>query len=61
MDQYKILGRIGEGAHGIVFKAKHKEVYLRTRTQQNVPPILHRCRRSDSIVHKVASLSVALV
>lgn len=26
MDQYYILGRIGEGAHGIVFKAKHVEV-----------------------------------
>lgn len=26
MDQYNILGRIGEGAHGIVFKAKHIEV-----------------------------------
>ena len=25
MDQYKILGRIGEGAHGIVTKAKHIE------------------------------------
>nr|KAF6279261.1 cyclin dependent kinase 20 [Pipistrellus kuhlii] len=25
MDQYCILGRIGEGAHGIVFKAKHIE------------------------------------
>ena len=25
MDQYTILGRIGEGAHGIVFKAKHIE------------------------------------
>lgn len=25
MQQYKILGRIGEGAHGIVFKAKHVE------------------------------------
>ncbi|XP_072482235.1 cyclin-dependent kinase 20 isoform X1 [Notamacropus eugenii] len=25
MDQYSILGRIGEGAHGIVFKAKHVE------------------------------------
>ncbi|XP_077886774.1 cyclin-dependent kinase 20 isoform X3 [Ictidomys tridecemlineatus] len=25
MDQYYILGRIGEGAHGIVFKAKHVE------------------------------------
>lgn len=25
MDQYKFLGRIGEGAHGIVFKAKHIE------------------------------------
>ena len=28
MDQYCILGRIGEGAHGIVFKAKHVEVSL---------------------------------
>lgn len=26
MEQYSILGRIGEGAHGIVFKAKHVEV-----------------------------------
>nr|CAB3229415.1 cyclin-dependent kinase 20-like [Phallusia mammillata] len=25
MEQYHILGRIGEGAHGIVFKAKHIE------------------------------------
>lgn len=25
MEQYTILGRIGEGAHGIVFKAKHTE------------------------------------
>ncbi|XP_059805631.1 cyclin-dependent kinase 20 isoform X1 [Hypanus sabinus] len=25
MEQYSILGRIGEGAHGIVFKAKHVE------------------------------------
>lgn len=23
MDQYEYLGRIGEGAHGIVFKARH--------------------------------------
>lgn len=28
MDQYCILGRIGEGAHGIVFKAKHVQVRL---------------------------------
>lgn len=26
--QYTILGNIGEGAHGIVFKAKHIEVYF---------------------------------
>ncbi|XP_072344084.1 cyclin-dependent kinase 20 [Scyliorhinus torazame] len=25
MEQYNILGRVGEGAHGIVFKAKHIE------------------------------------
>jgi cell cycle related kinase len=23
MDQYNIIGQVGEGAHGIVFKAKH--------------------------------------
>lgn len=28
MEQYCILGRIGEGAHGIVFKAKHVEVSI---------------------------------
>ena len=28
MEQYSIQGRIGEGAHGIVFKAKHIEVSL---------------------------------
>lgn len=27
MDQHTILGRIGEGAHGIVLKAKHIEVF----------------------------------
>lgn len=26
MDQYIVLGRIGEGAHGVVFKAKDREV-----------------------------------
>ena len=26
--QYTILGNIGEGAHGIVFKAKHIEVNI---------------------------------
>ena len=26
MENYHILGRIGEGAHGIVFKAKHIQV-----------------------------------
>jgi cell cycle related kinase len=26
MENYQILGRIGEGAHGIVLKAKHIQV-----------------------------------
>lgn len=26
MDNYKILGRIGEGAHGVVLKARHTQV-----------------------------------
>ena len=26
MENYKILGRIGEGAHGVVLKAKHTQV-----------------------------------
>ncbi|TRZ09633.1 hypothetical protein HGM15179_017466 [Zosterops borbonicus] len=46
MDQYIVLGRIGEGAHGVVFKAKHREtgelvalkkVPLR-RPEDGVPP-----------------------
>ncbi|XP_064359474.1 cyclin-dependent kinase 20 isoform X2 [Dromaius novaehollandiae] len=46
MDQYIILGRIGEGAHGVVFKAKNREtgetvalkkVTLR-RPEDGVPP-----------------------
>lgn len=28
MEQYHILGRVGEGAHGIVLKAKHIKVLL---------------------------------
>ena len=28
MEQYTILGRVGEGAHGIVLKAKHIEVFM---------------------------------
>lgn len=28
MEQYTILGRVGEGAHGIVLKAKHIEVNI---------------------------------
>lgn len=34
MEQYSILGRIGEGAHGIVFKAKHIEVTLLLNNNQ---------------------------
>ena len=26
MENYRILGRIGEGAHGVVLKAKHTQV-----------------------------------
>lgn len=26
MERYLILGRVGEGAHGVVFKAKDREV-----------------------------------
>ncbi|KAM9250283.1 cyclin-dependent kinase 20 isoform 2-T2 [Cariama cristata] len=46
MDQYIVLGRIGEGAHGVVFKAKDREtgetvalkkVPLR-RPEEGVPP-----------------------
>lgn len=41
MEQYCILGRIGEGAHGIVFKAKHVEVSPRAAPplpSRSVPP-----------------------
>ncbi|XP_077028681.1 cyclin-dependent kinase 20-like isoform X3 [Agelaius phoeniceus] len=46
MEQYIVLGRIGEGAHGVVFKAKHREtgelvalkkVPLR-RPEEGLPP-----------------------
>jgi len=36
MDQYTILGQIGEGAHGIVFKAKHIEVRVQKSLLKNV-------------------------
>jgi len=38
--QYTILGRIGEGAHGIVFKAKHIEVILARFIWKNVLKLL---------------------
>lgn len=38
MDQYCILGRIGEGAHGIVFKAKHVEVSWARGGLPGLPP-----------------------
>lgn len=44
MDQYCILGRIGEGAHGIVFKAKHVEV----RSRRTRCPRGTRCLLSAS-------------
>ena len=28
MENYQVLGRIGEGAHGIVLKAKHIQVQI---------------------------------
>lgn len=39
MDQYCILGRIGEGAHGIVFKAKHVEVSGVREGRLGLPPL----------------------
>ena len=27
MDRYIVLSRIGEGAHGVVLKGKHKDVF----------------------------------
>jgi len=35
--QYTILGNIGEGAHGIVFKAKHIEVRSLQSSETLVP------------------------
>lgn len=29
MENYKILGRIGEGAHGVVLKARHTQVMIK--------------------------------
>lgn len=36
MEQYSILGRIGEGAHGIVLKAKHIEVRVSVYINQDM-------------------------
>lgn len=47
MDQYCILGRIGEGAHGIVFKAKHVEVRPRRVCSPRVPAALPSLRSFD--------------
>ena len=33
MENYQILGRIGEGAHGVVLKAKHIQVCKHERMQ----------------------------
>ncbi|XP_032326968.1 cyclin-dependent kinase 20 isoform X6 [Camelus ferus] len=42
MEQYCILGRIGEGAHGIVFKAKHVEPGMGWQCLRPVPNRLER-------------------
>ena len=34
MEQYHILERIGEGAHGVVLKAKHLQVYRNVKYHQ---------------------------
>ncbi|XP_075864600.1 cyclin-dependent kinase 20 isoform X2 [Microcebus murinus] len=54
MDQYCILGRIGEGAHGIVFKAKHVEFlrpagFLDRVWALRLPP--HSCRDAAASPH----------
>ncbi|VDM35655.1 unnamed protein product [Hydatigera taeniaeformis] len=28
MDRYRVLSLIGEGAHGVVLKGRHKEVFV---------------------------------
>lgn len=43
MDQYTILGRIGEGAHGIVFKAKNIEVSILANSVQTQECMLYAC------------------
>lgn len=66
MEQYCILGRIGEGAHGIVFKAKHvetgeivalKKVALR-RLEDGIPnQVLREIKALQEIEDSQRSLS----
>lgn len=50
MEQYSILGRIGEGAHGIVFKAKHIEVNTATP-----PAVLVRGSIGLSLINMISN------
>ena len=44
-ERYRVLGRIGEGAHGVVMKAKHIKASLSVPSRQRLPsapPLLCR-------------------
>jgi hypothetical protein len=50
MEQYTILGRVGEGAHGIVLKAKHIEVILLSMIYMIIRDCIFNARCFKSLV-----------
>lgn len=53
MEQYSILGHIGEGAHGIVFKAKQIEVMLLQHSHPHSPTQQHDTLGKVHVIGKV--------
>jgi len=59
MEHYTILGRIGEGAHGIVLKAKHIEVINKShKANTDVTICLSRVKDQKVVIFKNSKMSL---